>query len=101
MNTLIDSQKRRCYYLDQNHQNPKNNKQFVVALVFENESGFFPMTGQGQLSIPWYWDEETCKLQNQQAFNLTEMDVIDIISSSMRRGKGVSNFLKNKKLEMK
>lgn len=88
LNELLDSDVRRCYYLqetqpDPTRPDPTDRNSFLVCLVFENESGFFPATGNGPCASPWYWNKETCEEQNRRKFNLTPEEAFKIVASSM------------------
>lgn len=74
--------RRYCYWLDTHNPDPDNPKQFRVSFVFEGESGHYPTGNSENLSTPWYWSEDVCAARNAR-LGLDEMDVCDIISSSM------------------
>jgi hypothetical protein len=80
---LLNSDRRRCYYLDRTCPDPSNDKCFCVSLVFENEPGHFPFSGQGECASPWYWDEETCDAQNLKRFGVSREAAWEIVASSM------------------
>ena len=82
---------RFCYYVEPT-QDPKVHGGFVPSTVFENESGHFPMVGQGELAVPWVWGgtladaEGVCEKTNRD-LGLSPRDVDKIISRSMLLGR--------------
>jgi len=78
---------RFCYWIPED-QNPETYGGYVPSCVKFGIAGHFPMTGQGDLSIPWVWGKtladakEICKKKNI-GMGLTEKDVDAIIASSM------------------
>lgn len=82
---MPDFAKRKCYYIDPNQKNPNG---FIPSLVFEDESGFYPMVGSGEFAQPWYWgtDLETAQKLAAEAnaeLGLTPEDVARILASSI------------------
>jgi hypothetical protein len=76
--------KRWVYWLDQTKPEFPGSKRFRVSIVVENEAGHRPTGGgtEDPLKAPWYWDKETCKLENEKR-GFTELEVWNIIGSSM------------------
>lgn len=52
-----------------------------VSIVVENESGHYP-TGQGDLQMPWYWDDTTCETKNRE-LGFSPGEVFNIVESSI------------------
>lgn len=71
---------RVCYYLDETTPDPDNRSRFLVCIVKENESGYYPTGGNGK--APWYWDKATCRQQNAK-LGLSEDEEFKIVASSM------------------
>lgn len=80
---LLSSNRRRCYYLNQTEPDPSGSGRFLVSLVFEGESGHYPMTGRGQGATPWFWDQITCDEQNRKQFGVDPETAFKIVGSSM------------------
>lgn len=77
---------RKCFYIPVDQHVP--GKGYVPSLVTENEAGHAPLTGQGELSEPWFWGddyEKACEIARQEnaRLGLTEDDVQEIIESSV------------------
>ena len=75
---------RWVYYLDRTQPDHENRQLYRVSIVIEDEPGHFP-TG-GETKEPWYWSEAVCKERNA-ARGFSELDVFEIVSSSMRAGR--------------
>lgn len=61
---------------------------FVPSVVVEGEAGHHPLTGQGELSEPWYWGHDIAKARKLAAdlnakLGLTEDDAHAIFESSI------------------
>ena len=81
---------RFCYYVNP-IQDPTNHGGFVPSAVYENESGHFPMLGQGEFAQPWVWgetlaDAEGVADKTNRDLGLSPKDVAQIISRSMLMG---------------
>jgi hypothetical protein len=63
--------------------------QYVPSVVVENEPGHAPLSGNGPLSEPWRWGADYDKAreiarQANHEMGLSDEDVLDIVTSSMR-----------------
>ncbi len=77
--------KRRMFYVDDTMYTPNG---FVPALVTEDEPGFSPMIGQGELAQPWYWGHDLDEAKRIAAKSnaergISEDDAHDILISSI------------------
>lgn len=76
--------KKWVYYVDLTAPDPNKTpgepRGYRVSIVVENEPGHYP-TGGGDKS-PWYWDEETCRLQNEK-LGFDEHAAWEIVASSI------------------
>ncbi len=86
---MPDFTKRFCYYIDGSQEPPGPDKPgYIPSVVFENESGHYPLVGKDSVATPWYWGnslkdaEIICKRENGR-LGLTPEDVQDIIDSSI------------------
>jgi len=79
--------KRRCYYILADQYDKQG---YIPSLVTEHEPGHAPMTGQGDGAAPWHWGktleeaEAVCNDVNLKQFNLTPLEAMEIVASSMR-----------------
>jgi len=85
INELLTT-RRWVYYVDPS-QTPDPVSGFMPSIVFEGESGHFPLKGNGEGSAPWRWGsleqaEETAKHENEMR-GFDGNDVAEIILSSM------------------
>jgi hypothetical protein len=74
---LLDSDRKRCFVLIQSKPGPEENT-FLVAMVFEGEKGYFPMSGQGEHASPWYWNQETCDRENERRYQVSPEEAFRI-----------------------
>ena len=81
---------RFCYFIPHvQDENVKLYGGYVPSAVFEDESGHYPMLGNGPCASPWVWGktyqeaEEVCKKANER-LGLSETEVAVIVASSMR-----------------
>lgn len=79
---LLNSGKRYAFFLDRSKR--KEYTGWPVSIVFENTAGHFP-TGHGE-TMAWYWDDDTCALENEKLGHNTKA-VLDIVASSMGAGR--------------
>ncbi|KKL65237.1 hypothetical protein LCGC14_2156990 [marine sediment metagenome] len=76
-----------CYYVPE--QDPTEHGGYVPSLVIEDESGHYPMLGNGECAQPWVWGktiEEARAVadnRNTQKLGLSPERVAQIIASSM------------------
>lgn len=52
--------RRMAFFVDATMHTPNG---YVPAVVYEGESGYYPMIGQGELSEPWYWGHDLTKAE--------------------------------------
>jgi hypothetical protein len=84
LKTLLES-KKWVYHLDQTKPDPSNAlgpQRFRVCVIVDGESGYFPMGDTARQQQPWYWDEATCREENQKLGH-NEEEVIRITVASM------------------
>jgi hypothetical protein len=90
--TTTDRRGRLCYFINPT-QDPKEHGGYVPSAVYENESGHFPMLGQGDYAQPWLWGETLAGAEaiadkiNREDLGLSPRDVDQIISRSMLLGR--------------
>ncbi len=91
---MAENGNRLCYYSPETDY--VEGRGYRVAIVKENEPGYYPTGGAGQ--APWYWGhdlktaQDTAKKLNNDRLGLSDRDVMDIIISSM----GAQNIAKRK-----
>ena len=91
---------RMCYY----NAHEADDYGVIVCMVVENTAGYRPMTGQGELAMPWYYADfdayrnEDGKLdmvamneaikksvnRRNKEIGISYSDMMDIVTSSMR-----------------
>ena len=80
-------EKRYCVYVPETAY--VEGKGFIPSVVREDEAGHTPLMGRGELAQPWFWGPTIEDAQRQAdeyntALGLTEEDVVEIVTSSMR-----------------
>ncbi len=84
INQLL-SERRFCYHIEPSDY--EADKGYRVSIVIENEPGRFP-TGYNGVE-PWYWGHDLaeaqaiCAADNERKLELTPIEVMKIITSSM------------------
>jgi hypothetical protein len=81
--------KKWVYYINKAQPHPEDRTLFRVSIVIENERGHYPTGNADDKREPWYWNEETCKMKNEER-GFSEVQVFEIVSSSMFANKGQS-----------
>lgn len=91
---------RMCYY----NAHEADERGMIVCMVVENTAGYRPMTGQGELAMPWYYAyfddyrDEDGKLdmtamnkaigesvnRRNEDIGISRTDMMNIVASSMR-----------------
>ena len=85
--TLPDFETRHCFVILESQF--EADRGYIPSLIFENESGHYPMRGRDELSTPWYWGKtfsratEVCERVNRERFNITPKQAEKILISSM------------------
>lgn len=80
--------KRTCIYVMESQYVEGEGRGYVPSVVTEGEAGHSPLTGQGELSEPWYWGHNFVKAKEMAAemnakLGLTPEDVHAIFESSI------------------
>jgi hypothetical protein len=82
-------EKRFCYYVNPG-QDPEEHGGYVPAVVYEDQPGYYPLTGKGEGATAWVWGktlaqaEEMAEVWNWEKLHLNDKEVQAIIDSSIR-----------------
>jgi hypothetical protein len=79
------SRPRRCFMV---FRTQFDDSGFIPSLVTEGEAGHAPLVGRGEHASPWHWgktyeEAKAFTARENQRLGLSELDVIDIIASSI------------------
>lgn len=84
-----------CFYIPQAQDTSKHGG-FIPSVVFENESGHYPLSGDGEFAQPWIWGstfeeaQATCNAANELR-GVSREQVQRIVLSSMRATRARDN----------
>ena len=77
----MESPRRQCYWLREAEPESTHPDRYRVCVVTENEPDYQP-TGGGEV-VPWYWDQATCDVRNEEYFGVSPEEVRKIVLSSL------------------
>jgi hypothetical protein len=86
---MPDFSQPHCLYVSETMFD-KNHGQFIPSMIFANESGHFPMRGNGKGSLPWFVGktieeaERNVKAMNAEKYGINEEQAMEILISSMK-----------------
>jgi hypothetical protein len=87
---VLNDKQHWCYYMPVD-QDPKEHGGYVPAIVIADQSGYRPLTGQGEGSAPYIWGDSIEDAQNQveiqnSRIGVNTLEATRIVSSSMFPG---------------